>query len=168
MVMGPERSTRSPGKVTNEAVRLPVKLLGGVTSITLASGASIWIMAAFAAAGATDAGFAAAGLPEFALRGTKEVARGVVFGGGAGVEEAKASVLERESFDIEPAIADRREAGASVLGRTVADDGGGAVADLGAGTDELAAPGAGAATGLGAFATLASLFAVSCGAESAT
>jgi len=102
MVTEADRITRSPGKLTKEDVKLPVRLLGGFISITRASGTSICITAELFGLGLGAAYESARGVGEAAA-----------VGGSAGIGAAFDGLVAeklpgRAGLEIDPAIADLR------------------------------------------------------------
>jgi hypothetical protein len=102
MVTEADRIARSPGKLTKDDVKLPVKLLGGFISITRASGTSICITAELFGLGLGAAYESARGAPEAVAVGSAGI--GAVFDG-----LLAEKLPGRAGLEIDPAIADLRE-----------------------------------------------------------
>ena len=102
MVTEVARITRSPGKLTRDDVKLPVKLLGGFISTTRASGTSICITAELFGLGLGAEYESARGAPEAAAVGSAGIA--AVFDG-----LFAEKFPGRAGFEIDPAIADLRD-----------------------------------------------------------
>ena len=105
MVTEADRITRSPGKLTKDDVKLPVRLLGGFISITRASGTSICITAELFGLGL--------GAAYESARGVGEAAAAAV-GGSAGIGAVFDGLLAEKlpgcaGLEIDPAIADLRD-----------------------------------------------------------